>query len=85
MRYTKTFQFSRPPPPVHLRQKFFHSLDLGRPISNETSSPNDTVHVNEQNRIKNKSKSRHIQMNLLGFVGDVGGGFVSGSKKIAWV
>ena len=32
----KIVQFSRLPTPlVHLRQKFFHPLDLGRPISNE--------------------------------------------------
>ena len=31
----KTVQFSRPPTLVHLHSKFFHSLDLGRPISNE--------------------------------------------------
>ena len=29
-----------PLPPVHLRPKFFHPLDLGRPITNETPSPN---------------------------------------------
>ena len=32
----KIVQFSiLPPPLVHLRPKFFHPLDLGRPISNE--------------------------------------------------
>ena len=34
----KIVQFSRPPPPaplIQLRPKFFHLLDLGRPISNE--------------------------------------------------
>ena len=32
----KIVQFSRPPTPlVQLREKFFHSLELGRPISNE--------------------------------------------------
>ena len=34
--------FQDPPPPAHLRAKFFHTLDLGRPISNEPlPSPND--------------------------------------------
>ena len=34
--------FQDPPTPlVHLRLKFFYSLDLGRPISNEPPSPND--------------------------------------------
>ena len=63
----KIVQFSRPPTSlVHLRPKFFHSLDLGRPISNEPPplffSTNDTVHVNERNQNKNKTKSRHIQI-----------------------
>ena len=36
----KVVQFSRPPTPlVHLRPKFFHPVDLGRPISNEPSPP----------------------------------------------
>ena len=30
-----------PTPLVHLRPKFFHPLDLGRPISNELPYPND--------------------------------------------
>ena len=35
----KVVQFSRPPTPlVLLRPKFFHPLDLGRPISNEPLS-----------------------------------------------
>ena len=50
-------------PLVHLRPKFFHPLDLEHPISNDTSfSPNDTVHVNERNQSKNKTKSHHIQI-----------------------
>ena len=33
----KIFHFSRPPTPfVHLRPKFFHPFDLGRPISNDS-------------------------------------------------
>ena len=31
----KLSNFRNPPPPVHLRPKFFHPLDLGRQISNE--------------------------------------------------
>ena len=43
----KIVQFSRPPTPlVQLRPKFFHLLDLGRPISNEPPpSPNDNQSV----------------------------------------
>ena len=47
----KIVQFSRPPTPhVHLRPKFFHILELGRPISNEPPSlcppsPNDNQSV----------------------------------------
>ena len=36
MTFIKIIQFSRPPTPlVHQCTKFFHPLDLGRPISNE--------------------------------------------------
>ena len=36
MTFMKIVQFSRPPTPlVQPRPKFLHSLDLGRPISNE--------------------------------------------------
>ena len=36
MTSVKTVQFTRlPTPPVHLRPKLFHPLELGRPISNE--------------------------------------------------
>ena len=62
MASTKFAQFSRPPPLVHLRPKFFHPLDLGRPISNESPSPNDIVQVNKRNQNKNKTKSRRIQI-----------------------
>ena len=43
----KIGQFLRPPIPLlHLSAKFFHPLDLGRPISNEpSSSPNDNQSV----------------------------------------
>ena len=46
MTFLKIFRFSRHPPPVHLRPKFFHPLDLGRPISNEPPpSPRDNQSV----------------------------------------
>ena len=41
----KIVQFSRPPPLVQLRPKFFHPLDPGRPISNEPPSPNDNQSI----------------------------------------
>ena len=51
----KIVQFSRPPPPlVHLRPKFFHPLDVGRPISNETPP----VSPNENQSIKRKHNTR---------------------------
>ena len=50
----KIVQFSRPSTPiVHLRPKFFHHLDLGRPISNEPPSPNDNQSIK---RKRNPSK-----------------------------
>ena len=40
MTFIKIIQFSRPPTPlVNQRPKFFHPLDLGRPISNEPLHP----------------------------------------------
>ena len=36
----KLSNFQDPLPPVHLFPKFFHPLDLGRPISNEPPAPN---------------------------------------------
>ena len=42
----KLIQFSRPlTPPVHLHPKFFHPLDVGRPISNDSPSPNDNQSI----------------------------------------
>ena len=41
----KIVQFSRPPTPVHLRPKFIHPLDLGRPISNKPPTLNDKQSV----------------------------------------
>ena len=42
----KIVQFSRPLHPlVHLRPKFFHPLDLERPVSNEPPSPNDNQSI----------------------------------------
>ena len=49
----KIVQFSRPPTPlVQLRPKFFHPLDLGRPISNEPHPP--TPSSNDNQPIKRK-------------------------------
>ena len=51
----KIVQFLRPSTlSAHLRPKSFHPLDLGRPISNETQSPNDTVLINKRNQNKKK-------------------------------
>ena len=68
----KIVKFSRPlTPSVYLRPKFFHPLDLGRPIlknlwlptfSNKLWNNNRTVHVNERNQNKNKIWSRYIQI-----------------------
>ena len=41
-------------PPVHLRPKFFHPLDIGRSVSNEPPSP-------PFERTKSKQKPCHIQ------------------------
>ena len=42
MWFMKIVQFSKPPTTlVHLRLKFFHLFDLGRPISNEPPFSND--------------------------------------------
>ena len=62
-----------PPPahlPVHLRSNFFHPLDLGSPILDETLptlfnklwNNNRTVHVNKRIQNKSKTKPRHIQI-----------------------
>ena len=71
-RQSKLSNFQDPLPPlVHLRLKSFHPLDLEHPISNElppTTLSNKlwnskrTMHVNEQIQNKNKTKSRHIQI-----------------------
>ena len=36
---THMTNFEDPPPPDHLRPKFFHPLDLGRPIFKRTPTP----------------------------------------------
>ena len=64
------FKTPYPLSPFHLRPKFFHPLDLGRPVlsdtsptlSNKLSNNNRTVHVNKQNQKKNKTESRHIKL-----------------------
>ena len=47
MTYMKIVQFSIPPIPLaNLRPKFFHPLDLGHPITNETPHfPNDNQSI----------------------------------------
>ena len=66
----KLSNFQDPPSPVHLCPNFFHPLDFERPIlkeplptlSSKLWSNNHTVHVNEQNPNKNRTKSRHCQI-----------------------
>ena len=62
---------------IHLHPKFFHPLDLGRPILNEHPLPpahlphplqqtmdnNQTVNVNEP--IQNKTKPSHVAFKLI--------------------
>ena len=56
----KIVQFLRPSTlSAHLLPKSFHPLELGRPISNETQSPNDTVLVNKRNQNKKKQVTQH--------------------------
>ena len=48
MVFMKIIEFSKSLPPsplVHLRPKFFHPLDLGRPTSNEPPCPNDNQSI----------------------------------------
>ena len=61
----KIVYFSRPPTPC----QFFYPIGLGCPILNEPPTlsnklwnNNHIVHVNERNQNKNKTKSRHIQI-----------------------
>ena len=66
--YENCLIFKKTHPSVHLRPKFFYPLDHGRPILNELPLSNKlcfnnrTVHVNEGNQNKNKTKSRHFQI-----------------------
>ena len=49
----KIVQYSRPLAPfVHLSPKFFHPLDLGRPISNEPPSPNNNQSIKRKQNSK---------------------------------
>ena len=48
----KIVQFSRTPTPGQSKSEILLPPSPWRPISNERTSPNDTVHVNE--RIQNK-------------------------------
>ena len=56
----KIFQFSRTPTPCPCTSEIILPPSPWRPILNERTSPNDTVHVNE--RIQNKKTARHIQI-----------------------
>ena len=52
----KIVQFSRPPTLlVHLRLKFFHPLNFGRPISNKPTSPNDNKSVKRKDDLSSLS------------------------------
>ena len=60
----KIVQFSRPPTPlVHLRPKFFHPLDLGRPISNDPPPP-QMIPCMRTNEIKTKTKPSQVTFKL---------------------
>ena len=57
------------PSSVHLRPKYFHTLDLGRPIwnksphlSNKLWNNNGTVDVNKRNQNKNKKQKQQNQV-----------------------
>ena len=60
----KIVQFSRSPTPLSIyAQKFFHPLDLGRPISNEPPPPPPPPHSlspNDNRSIKRKYNPRMI-------------------------
>ena len=61
----KIVQFSRLPTPLSIYVRNFFTpltLDGQYQTTPPSSSPNDTVHVNERNQNKNKTKSRHIQI-----------------------
>ena len=61
----KLVQFSRPPTPlVHLRPKFFHPLELGRPISNDLPPPLQKIQCMRTNEIKTKTKPSHVKFKL---------------------
>ena len=58
----KLIQFSRPlTPPVHLYPKFSHPLDVGRPISNDSPSPN----VNQSTERKHNPRMTIICFQVL--------------------
>ena len=72
MTYVKIVQFSislqYPPstPLVHLRPKFFHLVDLGRPISNKSPSPNE---LKESIKTKHNSRMTIICYQVLPSIG----------------
>ena len=68
--------FRTPHPSIHLCSKFFHPLDLKRPILNEPALPttttttisnklwnnNRTVHINERNQSKKNQVTSHLNL-----------------------
>ena len=65
----KLSNFQDPPPsPVHLRPKWLHPLELGRPILDESLPPYPPQQTMEQQlhraseQTKSKQKVRHIQI-----------------------
>ena len=65
----KLSNFQDPPPPVHLRPKFFHPLDLGRPILNKPPTPLTNYRTTTSpcmwtNEIKTKIKPSHVTFKL---------------------
>ena len=58
--------FKTPTTPVHLRPKFFHPLDLGRPILNEPARPSPKIYGKNiapslwTNKIKTKQKQNQV-------------------------
>ena len=58
--------FKTPHPLVHLRPKFFHPLDVGRPLLNETPSP--LPHAHTHTTIDNQSIKKNIIQGWLLYV-----------------
>ena len=62
MTFMKIVKFSRPlTPSVNLRPKFFHSLDLGRPVLNESLHPLQQTMEQQPHRTYERSKLKQKQ------------------------